>query len=80
MLWKKIKKQALSITFFHILHREYLLKQDVVVGKIFEWKSKANIARNATFEGRLRPNFCPIWIKNGKKLIIFKNFTLVSES
>ena len=77
---KKNKETGIINNFFHILHREYLLKQDVVVGKIFEWKSKANIARNATFEGRLRPNFCPIWIKNGKKLIIFKNFTLVSES
>ena len=54
------------------------LKQKAVVVQTLEWKFKANIARNATFEGRLGPNFCPIWVKNGKKLIIFKNFTLVS--
>ena len=77
---KKVKKQALSISFFHILHGEYLLKQKVVVVKILEWKFKVNIARNATFEGRLGSNFCPIWVKNGKKLIIFKNITLVSQS
>ena len=77
---KKVKKQALSISFFHILHEEYLLKQKVVVVKILEWKFKINIARNATFEGRLGSNFCPIWVKNGKKLIIFKNITLVSQS
>ena len=28
---KKIKKWALSIAFFHILHGEYLLKQKIVV-------------------------------------------------
>ena len=77
---KKVKEQALSVSFFHILHGEYLLMQKVVVVKIHEWKFKANIAENATFEGRLGPNFCPIWVKNGKKLIIFKNFTLVSQS
>ena len=77
---KKVKKQALSISFFHILHGEYLLKQKVVVVQILEWKFKANRARNVTFQGRLGSNFCPIWVKNGKKLIIFKNFTLVSQS
>ena len=44
-----------------------------------EWEFKAHIARNITFEGRLGPNFCPIWVKNARKLIIFKNFTLVSQ-
>ena len=77
---KKVKKQALSISFFHILHGEYLSKQKVVVAQVLEWKFKANIARNTAFEGRLGPNFCPIWVKNGKKLIIFKNFILVSQS
>ena len=62
---KKEKKQISSISFFHILHREYLLKQEVVVVK------------NVTFEGRLGPNICLIWVKNSKKLIIF---TLVSQS
>ena len=28
---KKVKKLALSIGFSHILHREYILKQEVVV-------------------------------------------------
>ena len=77
---KKVKKQVLLISFFHILHGEYLLKQKVVVIQIVGWKFKANIVRNATFEGRLGPNFCPIWVKNGKKLIIFKNINLVSQS
>ena len=45
---------------------------------ILEWKFKANIARKTTFEGHLGPNICLIWVKNGKRLIIFKNFTLVS--
>ena len=31
---KKVKKQALSICFFHILHGEYLLKQKVVVVQV----------------------------------------------
>ena len=78
---KKVKKQAFSISFFNVLHgEEYLLKQKVVVVQILELKFKANIARNATFEGRLGPNVCPIWVKNGKKLNIFKNFTLINQS
>ena len=64
---KKLKKQTLSINFFHTLHGEYLLQQKAVVAQILEWIFKANIARNATFEGHLGPNFCPIWVKNGKK-------------
>ena len=52
MLWKKIKKQALSIAFFHILLREYLLKQKELVVQAPDWKFTANIARNATFERR----------------------------
>ena len=48
---KKVKKRALSLGFFRILHREYLLKLKVVVVNTPEWKFKANIARNATFEG-----------------------------
>ena len=35
---------------FHILHRGYLLKQKEVV--VPEWKFKANLARNDTFEGQ----------------------------
>ena len=52
MLCKKEKKLALSIGFFHILHGEYILKQEVVVVKTPEWKFRTNIARNATFQGR----------------------------
>ena len=48
---KKVKKPALSVGFSHILHREYILKQEVKVVQASEWKFKANIARNATFEG-----------------------------
>ena len=51
---------------------EYILKQEVVVAQTPEWKFKPNIARNATFD------IFPYWVKNGKKRIIFKNFTLVS--
>ena len=49
---KKVKKLALSICFSHILHRKYILKQEVVVVQTPEWKFKANTARNATFQGR----------------------------
>ena len=37
-----------------------------IVFFFFEWKFKANIARNATFEGCLGPNFCLIWSKMAK--------------
>ena len=63
---KKVKKQALSICFFHILHEEYLLKQKVVAVQTLEWEVMANIARNGTSEGCLGPNFCSVWVKNGK--------------
>ena len=48
---EKVKKLSLPIGFFHLLHRESILKQEVVVVLTPEWKFKANIARNATFEG-----------------------------
>ena len=48
---KKVKKFALSIGFSHTLQKEYILKQEVVVVQTPEWKFKANIARNATFQG-----------------------------
>ena len=56
-IWNKlgpmlVKKLALSIGFSHILHGEHILKQEIVVVKTPEWKFKANIARNATFQGR----------------------------
>ena len=37
---KKIKKQALSIGLFHILHEEYLLKHKVLVVQTLKWKFK----------------------------------------
>ena len=77
---KKGKNQTLSISLFHILQGEHLLKQKVVILKIREWKFKGNIARNAIFEGRLGPNFCMIRVKMAKKLITFKNFTLITQS
>ena len=46
---KKVKKQVISLGFFHILLGEYLLKQKVVVVKPPEWKCMAIIARNAKF-------------------------------
>ena len=46
---KKVKKQAISLGFFHILLGECLLKQKVVVLKPPEEKYMAIIARNAKF-------------------------------
>ena len=43
---KKVKKQAISLGFFHILLGDYLLKQEAVVVKPPEWKFIAIIARN----------------------------------
>ena len=43
---KKVKKQAISLGFLHILHGYYLLKQEAVVAKPTEWKFMAIIARN----------------------------------
>ena len=48
---KKVKKQAISLGFLHILLGEYFLKQKVVVIKSPEWKFMAIIARNAKFQG-----------------------------
>ena len=46
---KKVKKQATSLGFFHILLEDYLLKQEAVVVKPAEWKFMAIKARNAKF-------------------------------
>ena len=54
------------------------MKQEVEVAQTPEWEFRAKIVRNITFKGRYRLNFCPNWVKNGKKLISFKNFTLGS--
>ena len=43
---KKVKAQAISLGFFHILLEDYLLKQEAVVVKPPEWKFMAIIARN----------------------------------
>ena len=48
---KKVKKQVISLGFFHILLWDYLLKQEAVVVKPPEWKCMAIIARNTKFEG-----------------------------
>ena len=75
---EKCKETGIINRFFYILHGEYLLKQKVVVVHTPEGKFKANITGNVIFEECLGPNVCLIWVKNGKKLIIFKNFNLVS--
>ena len=49
---EKSKKTGIINFFFSYLHGEYILKQEVEVIQTPEWKFKANIARNATFEGR----------------------------
>ena len=46
---KKVKKQEISLGFFHILLGDYLLKQEAVVAKAPEWKFMAIIARNTKF-------------------------------
>ena len=46
---KKVKKQAISLVFFHILLEDYLLKQEVVVVNPPEWKFMTIIAGNANF-------------------------------
>ena len=46
---KKVKKQAMSLGFFHILLGDFLLKQEAVVAKPPEQKFMAIIARNAKF-------------------------------
>ena len=64
---KKVKKQALSLVFFHILLGEYLLKQKVVVAKPPEWKFFAIMARNAKFKdvrAKFVPNLGQKWQKN----------------
>ena len=51
----------------------------MVVQTPAEWKFKANIDyRNATFEGQRYGQIFTqfVWVKNGKKMIIFKNFSL----
>ena len=47
---EKTKKLALPMGFFCLLYEEYILKQEAVVTEIPDWKLKAKIARNTTFE------------------------------
>ena len=47
----EVKKEAISLGFFHILLGEYLLKQKEVVIKPPEGKFMAIIARNAKLKG-----------------------------
>ena len=70
---KNVKKQAISLGFFYILLGNYLLKQEAGVVKPSEWKFMAIIAWNAKF----LPDLGQKW---QKKLIIFNNLTLVSQS
>ena len=46
---KKVKEQAISLGFFHILLKDYLLKQETVVVKLPEWTFMTIIARNSKF-------------------------------
>ena len=46
---KKVKKQVISLDFFHILLGNYLLKQEAVIVKPPEWNFIAIIARNTKF-------------------------------
>ena len=45
----KVKKQAISLDFFHILLGDYLLKLEAVVVKPPEWRFIEIIARNVKF-------------------------------
>ena len=47
---KKVKKQAISLGFFHILLVEYVLKQKAMVVKPPEWKVMTITARNIKFK------------------------------
>ena len=55
---KKVKKQALSFGYFHILLGEYLLKQKLVVVKPAEGKFMAILARNVNLKD-VRARFFP---------------------
>ena len=77
---KKVKKQVANTGFFQILLGDYVLKQEAVVGKPPEWKFMAIIARNAKLSGCLGQIFARLGSKMANKLLIFNNFTLVSQS
>ena len=48
--YEKSRETGIINRFFHILHGEYTSKHTVMVVQTSEWKFKANIARNLTFE------------------------------
>ena len=75
---KKVKKQAISLGFFHILLVEYVLKQKAMVVKPPEWKVMTITARNIKFKTQAK--FLPNLGQKFQKLIIFNNFALVSQS
>ena len=49
---RKVTKQALAISFFHILQGEYFLKQKVVVVQTSEYKFMVKATGTVTFEER----------------------------
>ena len=74
---EKSKETGNIIRFFHISLGDYLLKQKAVVVKSSEWEFMAIIAINAKgCQGQILARFGS---KMAKKLIIFNNFTLVSQ-
>ena len=46
---KKVKKQPVSLAFFHILLGDYVLKQEAVFVNPPEWKFMAIKVKNAQF-------------------------------
>ena len=76
---EKSKEAGIIISFFHFTWRiPFKAKSNgcktTCVGIYDNYSQKYQILRMAG------PIFCLIWVKNGKKLIIFNNFTLVSKS
>ena len=57
---KKVKKQAISLGFFHTLLGDYLLKQEAVVVKPPEWKFMSIRGSNTKLpgcQGQIFPRF-----------------------
>ena len=48
---KKSKETGIINRFSSYFAREYILKEEIVVLQTLEWKFKANITRNSTFQG-----------------------------
>ena len=79
---KKVKKQAISLGFFHILLWEsHVLKQKVVVAKLAECKCMAIIAREVPHFKDIRAKYLSHLGRKWQKTdILFNNFTLVGQS